>query len=181
VKEGRLVHHHRCRCVEGRWVWDSGKREQWRWVELWWRGALTRKEVKCRRNWVMWRVAKIEIIFLYQWRVGVGRSGEDSLRQWWWFNASVSTREGRRQNKALPEDEVEVASSSWLNGKEVWHGATVWWCRSEERRHRGGEREETATVGLARILLDRKIKKIHVIDLAGVNRCWRFKVGMSCF
>jgi hypothetical protein len=33
----------------------------------------------------------------------------------WWccgFNASVSTREGRRQDEALPKDEVEAVSSS---------------------------------------------------------------------
>jgi hypothetical protein len=43
--------------------------------------------------------------------VGVGRSEEGSLRRWCGFNASVSAREGRRRDKALPEDEVEAASS----------------------------------------------------------------------
>jgi hypothetical protein len=39
----------------------------------------------------------------------------------WWcrFNASVLTREGMRQDKALPEDKAEVASSYWFNGKEA--------------------------------------------------------------
>jgi hypothetical protein len=50
--------------------------------------------------------------------VGVGRSEEDSLWQWCEFNASVSTREGRRRDKVLPEDKTETASSSWLNGKK---------------------------------------------------------------
>jgi hypothetical protein len=44
--------------------------------------------------------------------VGVGRSEEDNLRRWCEFNASVSARDGRRRDKALPEDEVVAASSS---------------------------------------------------------------------
>jgi hypothetical protein len=38
----------------------------------------------------------------------------------WWcgFNASTSAREGRRRDKALPEDEAEVTSSSLFNGKK---------------------------------------------------------------
>jgi hypothetical protein len=51
--------------------------------------------------------------------VGVGWSGEGSLRWWCRFNASVLTRDGRRRDKALLEDEVEAASLSWLNVKEV--------------------------------------------------------------
>jgi hypothetical protein len=51
--------------------------------------------------------------------VGIGRSGEGSLWQWCEFNASVSTREGRRWDKALPEDEAVAESSSWLNEKEA--------------------------------------------------------------
>jgi hypothetical protein len=41
----------------------------------------------------MWRVIKIEMTFLYQWRIGVGLSGEERL--WCGFNVSVSNREGR--------------------------------------------------------------------------------------
>jgi hypothetical protein len=40
----------------------------------------------------------------------------------WWlyeFNASVSVREGRRRDKALPEDEVKAVRSSRLNRKKV--------------------------------------------------------------
>jgi hypothetical protein len=51
--------------------------------------------------------------------VRVGRSEEGSMWRWRRFNASVSTREERRQDKALPGNEVEAASSSWLNGKEA--------------------------------------------------------------
>jgi hypothetical protein len=51
--------------------------------------------------------------------VGVRRSGEGSLRRWCEFNASVLAGEGRRRDKALQEDEVEVASSSSLNRKEA--------------------------------------------------------------
>jgi hypothetical protein len=38
------------------------------------------------------RVANIEMIFLYQWRVRVGQSGEGSLRWCCGFNASASIR-----------------------------------------------------------------------------------------
>jgi hypothetical protein len=51
--------------------------------------------------------------------MGVGRSRESSLQRWCGFSALVLVREGRRQDKSLPEYEAEVASSSWLNGKEV--------------------------------------------------------------
>jgi hypothetical protein len=50
--------------------------------------------------------------------VGVRRSWEGSLRQWCKFNVLISARDGRRQDKAFLEDEAEVATSSWLNGKE---------------------------------------------------------------
>jgi hypothetical protein len=47
------------------------------------------------------------------------RSGDGG--QWWWcgFNALVSAREGRRRDKALPEDEAEAVTLSWLHGIEV--------------------------------------------------------------
>jgi hypothetical protein len=51
--------------------------------------------------------------------VGVGRSGEGDLLWWCGFNTLVSAREEMRQDEALPKDEVEPASSSWLNGKEA--------------------------------------------------------------
>jgi hypothetical protein len=61
---------------------------------------------------VVGRVVKLEIIFLMQWRVKVGRSRDGSLQWWCGFNASVSTREGRRRDKVLPKDEAVVVSSS---------------------------------------------------------------------
>jgi hypothetical protein len=66
----------------------------------------------------MERVTTIEVVFLYQWRVGVEQSGEGSLLWRCGFNASVSAREGRRRDEALPEDESEVANSRF-NGKEA--------------------------------------------------------------
>jgi hypothetical protein len=53
MKEDRPIHHRRCRCTKGRWAWDGGERKQRHRVELWWRGALAREEVKYRRGWVM--------------------------------------------------------------------------------------------------------------------------------
>jgi hypothetical protein len=44
--------------------------------------------------------------------VGVRRSREAGRRQWCKFNALVLTREGRRPDEALQEDEAGVASSS---------------------------------------------------------------------
>jgi hypothetical protein len=159
VKDDRLVYQHGCHCAERRWVWDNGEREQQRWVELRWRGSLVREEVKWRRSWVVRRVINVKIIFLIQWRVWVGRYGESGLRWWCRFNGSVLPREAKRQDEALSEDEAMTASSSWLNRKEVWHSATTWWRLSEERWHRAGEREKTASVGLTRILLGQKWKK----------------------
>jgi hypothetical protein len=53
---------------------------------------------------------KVEMTFLYQWRVKIERSGEGDRWPWCGFNASVSAREGRRQDEVLPEDEAEAAS-----------------------------------------------------------------------
>jgi hypothetical protein len=41
----------------------------------------------------------------------------------------------------------------------------VWQRRLNERRHRGGKRDETTPVVLMRILLGQKMKKIHAVDL----------------
>jgi hypothetical protein len=59
---------------------------------------------------VVKRVAKVEMIFLYQWRVACG-SGVDSM-----FRFRL---EWRRRDEAMLKDEVEATSSSWLNGKEL--------------------------------------------------------------
>jgi hypothetical protein len=46
VEDGQLVYHCECCCAEGRWAWDNGEMERQRWVELRWRGALAREDVK---------------------------------------------------------------------------------------------------------------------------------------
>jgi hypothetical protein len=69
--------------------------------------------------------------------VGVGRSGEGVLQQWCRFNASISTREVRRRNKALPKDEAEAASSSYSMEKKR---DTAQQC-GDIRRRRGGTEE----------------------------------------
>jgi hypothetical protein len=51
--------------------------------------------------------------------VGVGQSREGGLLWWCEFIASISAREGRQQDEALPKDEAKAASSSWFNGKEA--------------------------------------------------------------
>jgi hypothetical protein len=62
----------------------------------------------------------------------VRSSEEGGQQQWCRFNASISVREGRRHDEALPEDEAEATNSSWLHGKEEGHGATPWRCQSKE-------------------------------------------------
>jgi hypothetical protein len=49
--------------------------------------------------------------------VRVGLSKGDDRRRWYGFNALISTREGRRQDEALPEDEIKAASSSSIGSK----------------------------------------------------------------
>jgi hypothetical protein len=45
---------------------------------------------------------------------------EEGGQQWRCrFNISVLAQEGKRWNEALPDDEAEVATSSWLYGKEA--------------------------------------------------------------
>jgi hypothetical protein len=92
-----------------------------RWVELWWRGALARDEAKWRRGWVVERVTKVEMIFLQQWRVRVGRSKEGSLRWWCGFNASVSVREGEARGQRVVR--------RWSGGSELiltqWKGSVT--------------------------------------------------------
>jgi hypothetical protein len=105
--------------------------------------------------------------------VGVVRSREGGRRRWCRFNASVLTREWRWRDEALPEDEVEETSLSWLHGKEAWHDTMVWQRWSEERRHQGGERKEMTLVGLTRILLGQKWRKftwsIQLLLMDGEN------------
>jgi hypothetical protein len=51
--------------------------------------------------------------------VGVGLFEEGG---WPWccgFNASILTRDEKRLDEVLPEDEAEAASLSWLYGKEA--------------------------------------------------------------
>jgi hypothetical protein len=44
--------------------------------------------------------------------VGVRWSGDGGQRQWCEFIALISTREGKRRDKVLSEDEAEAESSS---------------------------------------------------------------------
>jgi hypothetical protein len=148
-------------------------------VELQWRGALARQEAKQRRGWVVRRLSKVEMNFLYKWRVGVKRSEDGGRWRWYGFNTSVLAWEGRQWDEALPKDEVDVASSSWFHGKEAWNGTTAWRHRSEARRNQRGKREETTPVRLTWILLGRKMKKINVVDSADTNERWKFKTKMS--
>jgi hypothetical protein len=50
AKDGRLVSHCGCCCMEGRWAWDDGERERRLCLELRWHGALAREEAKWRRG-----------------------------------------------------------------------------------------------------------------------------------
>jgi hypothetical protein len=45
----------------------------------------------------------------------------------------------------------------------------AWRRPPEEKRHRGGERDEMTLVELTDILMGRKIMKIHKVNLAAIN------------
>jgi hypothetical protein len=82
------------------------------------------------------------------------------------FNASVLTREGRRQDEVLTKDEAEAASSSWLYEKEVWHGVmmSVGGEAAPERKMGGDD------ISLANANLNApKIKKIYVVNSIATN------------
>jgi hypothetical protein len=64
VKEGQLVHHCGCHCVEWWWTWDDGERKWWRQVELRWCGALAREKAKWRRGSVVRKVTKVKKTFI---------------------------------------------------------------------------------------------------------------------
>jgi hypothetical protein len=94
-----------------------------------------------------------------------------------WLNASVLAREERQQTKRYQM--MKQRRQTWLHGKEAWHNAVEWRCQPEERHHWGGEMEEMMLVGLTRILLGQKMKKIHTVDSASTDGRWRFKGTMS--
>jgi hypothetical protein len=127
--------------------------------------------------------------------VWLGRRQNEDVIEWWrewlgWDDIFISVEGGSRavrgvwsatvvRGEALPEDEAKAANSSWLHGKEAWHGASAWRRRPEVRRHRGGERKETTSIGLMWILMDQKIKKIHTVNSTDTNGRWRFKTMLS--
>jgi hypothetical protein len=84
----------------------------------------------------------------------------------------ILAREGIRRDQTLSEDEVEAASSPWLNGKETWHNTVALRRRPEERRYRGGEREEMTLAGLTRILTGLKDKE----NSRGRFSCYKWRV-----
>jgi hypothetical protein len=74
--------------------------------------------------------------------VGVERSEEGSLRWWCKFNALVSAREGRRRDKALPEDEVEAVSSMERKCDMVRRCDSVGWRRGDTEERKGRRRHQ---------------------------------------
>jgi hypothetical protein len=142
-------------------------------------GALAKKKVKWRRGWV----------------VGGGSQGWDDFfiaveggsRVVWrgWLTAVVWIQYfGFGSREKMTGWSI---AERWSGGNELvlaqWEGNVTrhaaWWRWPKERRHRGGEKEETMRVEMTWILLVRKMKKIHVIDSAATNGRWRFKAMMS--
>jgi hypothetical protein len=80
--------------------------------------------------------------------VGVELSGEGGRWQRCGFSTSVLAWEGRWWDEALPKDEAKAASSSWLHGKKVWHGAMALRCRLEDNQHWEGDDVSWADVNL---------------------------------
>jgi hypothetical protein len=137
VKEDRLVHHHRCCCVERGWTWDGGERKWQRWVELWWRGALAREEVKWRCDCVVGTMTKIEMPFYIsgEWKSSCsGRVADDSGADlMFWFRLE----RGRWRDEVLSKDEADVMSSSWSMGRKC----DIARRRGDIGRRRGGTGE----------------------------------------
>jgi hypothetical protein len=75
---------------------------------------------------VMERVAKVEMMFLYQWRVRVGRSGEGGLLWWCGFNASISTERGgdkmKHYRKMKRRQRVHLDSMGRKRDTVQWYG-----------------------------------------------------------
>jgi hypothetical protein len=90
AKVGWLVHHCGCHCADGWWMWVSNERERWHQVKLRWHGALSSKNVKWRRGWVVEKVLRSEWPFLNNrgWESGgLGRVADDGgvnlMLQFW--------------------------------------------------------------------------------------------------
>jgi hypothetical protein len=76
-----------------------------------------------------------------QLSAGESGRGQDDL-----FIVEEGGRRQRQHDKALPKDEAEAVSSSWLHGKKARHSAVSWQHWPEERRHWRREREEMTLV-----------------------------------
>jgi hypothetical protein len=144
----------------------------WR-VELWWRGDLIREEIKWRCDWVMRRVDKVEMIFLYHWRWESGWSrrvadngGMNSMFQFW------LERGGNIVVRWSGPNELVLAPMRRKCD-------TAWWHWLEQRQHQRGKKEGDSVSWTDAIFTGLKIKKIHVIDLFVINGRWRFKTMMS--
>jgi hypothetical protein len=142
MKDCRLVYHCRCRSAERRYAWDNGEKERRRAISgalmVWcfgYGGCKIETRLSDEKSDQGWDDLFITVKSASPtvWRKG-GR------RRWYGFNATVSALEGMQRDEALSED---VADSSWLHEKEVWYDVVVCRRRSEEMRHRRGEREET--------------------------------------
>jgi hypothetical protein len=95
---------------------------------------------------------------------GEWESGSPGRVAYHWFNASVLPQGGGWRDKTLLKDEVEVASSSWLNEKEAWHGAAAWQRQLEERWYQGGKGRRRYQLGWHEFYWA-KIKKIHAVKI----------------
>jgi hypothetical protein len=109
VKEGRLIRHRGCHCVEGQWTYDRGEREQRRRVELWWRGALAREEAKWRHGGE-WPRLRWSFYISGGWELGGSRrvacgGDANSMLQFWFERGGDMTKHSwkikRRQRARL--------------------------------------------------------------------------------
>jgi hypothetical protein len=102
-----------------------------------------------------------------------GGGGVDSMLQFWLERGVDGTK---RCQKMKWMQQTHLGSMG-MKRDMSWRCGGI----SRVRSHRGGEREETTTVGLTRILLGQKMKKIHAVNSVASNGWWKFKATMSFF
>jgi hypothetical protein len=101
-----------------------------------------------------------------------GGGGADLILQFWLGRGGDGMKHCQKMKR---RQRARLGSMGRRHDMTQRHGL----CQPKERRHWGGEREETMPVELMQILLEQKMKKIHAVDSTAINGWWRFKTTMS--
>jgi hypothetical protein len=135
VKEGWLVHHYECRCTEEWCTCNNGERGRWRRVELRWRDALGREEVKIK-TWLsggesnqIWD----DLFIAVEGESQTVRGGWSMMVVWiQYFGFGLR---GETTGWSIARRWSRGKSLSWLHEKEARHNAAMWRRQLKERRH----------------------------------------------